>query len=160
MLYHITKLKYLDSILKEGLKINTGNNGITVSHGVKRKNDVINKWKQRNHPCQPIFLTDDYEYIIERMLTPQWIKGNKAVILIVDLEPKDNYSLGWYQDTENGPIPKELRYYDNIEPNRIKVHKMYSLEEIKKENAQPNNMIIPKMVSMAELVDAPNCGLG
>jgi hypothetical protein len=71
---------------------------------------------------QPIFLTNDIEFISKTMLTNDWVKKNNAVVLKVDVElDKINSSEGWYKDTINGIEPKEFRYFSNIEPKQIKV---------------------------------------
>lgn len=111
-LYHITKEKYLTSILTEGLKINSGKTGFC-------KKDAHEIYKS-HYGIQPIFLTNDIEFISKTMLTNDWVKD--AVVLKVDVELNEiNSSEGWYSDTINGIEPKEFRYFSNIEPKQIKV---------------------------------------
>jgi hypothetical protein len=113
-LYHITKEKYLTSILIEGLKINSGKTGFC-------KKDAHKRYKSY-YGMQPIFLTNDIEFISKTMLTNGWVKKNNAVFLKVDLELNEiNSSEGWYSDTINGIEPKEFRYFSNIEPKKIEV---------------------------------------
>lgn len=111
-LYHITKEKYLTSILTEGLKINSGKTGFC-------KKDAHKRYRS-HYGMQPIFLTNDIEFISKTMLTNDWVKD--AVVLKVDVELNEiNSSEGWYSDTINGIEPKEFRYFSNIEPKQIKV---------------------------------------
>jgi|Laugresbdmm110sn_2_1035109.scaffolds.fasta_scaffold115578_1 hypothetical protein len=113
-LYHITKEKYLTSILTEGLKINSGKTGFC-------RKDAHKRYKS-NYGMQPIFLTNDIEFISKTMLTNGWVKTNKAVVLKVNVELNEiNSSEGWYKDGINGVEPKEFRYFSNIEPNNIEI---------------------------------------
>lgn len=66
ILYHITKEKYLPNILIEGLKINSGKIGFC-------KKDVHKTYK-RIYNMQPLFLTNNIEYILKTMLTKKWIR--------------------------------------------------------------------------------------
>lgn len=71
---------------------------------------------------QPIFLTNDVEFISKTMLTNGWVNRHNAVVLKVDVILTDvNSSSGWYSDTVNGIDPKEFRYFSNIEPKQIEV---------------------------------------
>jgi len=111
ILYHITKEKYLPSILTDGLKINSGKTGFCnkSSHSTYKK----------YYGMQPIFLTNDVDFIIKTMLTSGWILKNKAIILEVNIELNDNNSnCGWYDGELN---PKEFRYFFNIESKNIKL---------------------------------------
>ena len=113
-LYHITKEKYLPSILREGLKINSNKTGFCrkYAHQIYKK----------NYGMQPIFLTNDVEFISKTMLTNGWVKTNNAVVLKVNVELNEiNSSEGWYKDGINGIEPKEFRYFSNIAPKYIKV---------------------------------------
>ena len=56
----------------------------------------MKQWK-RLYGCQPIFLTDDVQFIATTMLTPAWIHRNKPVVLEIDvnglaLEPDKFYA--------------------------------------------------------------------
>lgn len=83
ILYHITKEEYLPLILTEGLKINSGKIGFCRSEAHKR---YISKYG-----CQPIFLTDDIEFISKTMLTNDWVNRNKAIVLHIDFEFNEKY---------------------------------------------------------------------
>lgn len=113
-LYHITKEKYLTSILIEGLKINSGKTGFC-------KKDAHKIYKS-NYGVQPIFLTNDIEFISKTMLTNGWVKKNNAVVLKVNVKLNEiNSSEGWFKDDKDGVKPKEFRYFLNIEPKQIEV---------------------------------------
>jgi hypothetical protein len=71
---------------------------------------------------QPIFLTNDIEFISKTMLTNGWVLKNNAIVLKVNVELNEiNSSEGWYKDTLNGIEPKEFRYFSNIDPKYIEV---------------------------------------
>jgi hypothetical protein len=55
-LYHITKIKYLNDILTEGLLTNSNNNGFV-------RKSYLEKYYIK-YGLQPIFLTNDIDYII------------------------------------------------------------------------------------------------
>ena len=113
-LYHITKEKYLTTILMEGLKINSGKTGFCRKDAHKRYKSI--------YGMQPIFLTNDVEFISKTMLTNGWVRKNNAIVLKVDVVLNEiNSSKGWYSDTINGIEPKEFRYFLNIEPSKIQV---------------------------------------
>ena len=113
-LYHVTKEKYLISILTKGLKINSGKTGFC-------KKDAHKRYKSK-YGMQPIFLTNDIEFISKTMLTNGWVKKHNAVVLKVDVELNEiNSSKGYYLNTINGMEPKEFRYFLNIEPKKIEV---------------------------------------
>jgi hypothetical protein len=113
-LYHITKEKYLNSILTEGLKINSGKIGFC-------KKDAHQRYK-KNYGMQPIFLTNDIEFISKTMLTNGWVKNNNAVVLKVNVELNEiNSSAGWFKDNVDGVEPKEFRYFLNIKPQNIEI---------------------------------------
>jgi hypothetical protein len=83
-LYHITKLKYLDSILQNGLLINSKNNGFV-------KKSFINYYHKK-YGMQPIFLTNDIEYIVKTQLTKEFIKDCVILKIIVDdIKIEDEY---------------------------------------------------------------------
>lgn len=113
-LYHITKEKHLISILTDGLKINSGKTGFCGK-------DAHRRYKS-DYGMQPIFLTNDIEFISKTMLTNDWVNRNNAIVLKVNVELNEiNSSEGWYTDTLNEIGPKEFRYFSNIEPKHIEV---------------------------------------
>ena len=105
-LYHITKEKYLNLILTEGLKINSGKTGFC-------KKEEHQRYKSK-YGMQPIFLTNDVEFISKTMLTNGWVIENKAIVLKVNIE-------GWHKDNLNGIEPKEFLYFSSIDPKYIEV---------------------------------------
>ena len=110
------KKKYLESILRNGLKTNSGEIGFCPKSQ--------HKWYKKYYTIQPIFLTNDPDYIIESMLTDKWINKNKAILLEVDVDLTDeNHTCGWFVDSVEDVEPKEIRYMLDIEPNNIKVKK-------------------------------------
>lgn len=113
-LYHITKEKHLPSILIEGLKVNSGKTGFC-------KKEVHKDYKFL-YEMQPIFLTNDIEFISKTMLTDEWIKKNKPIILRVNIELNNtNSSMGLFKDSVDGIELKEFRYFLNISPCNIEV---------------------------------------
>lgn len=114
-LFHITKEKYLPNILLEGLRVNSGKIGFC-------KKEIHKEYKEK-YGYQPIFLTNDINYISKTMLTNKWVNKNKAIVLkITDIHLNEkNSSCGWFVDTINGCLPKEFRYFSNIEPNHIEI---------------------------------------
>jgi hypothetical protein len=113
-LYHITKEKYINSILTEGLKINSGKTGFC-------KKDAHQRYKL-NYGMQPIFLTNDIEFISKTMLTNGWVRRHNPIVLKVNIElNKINSSAGWFKDNIDGIEPKEFRYFLNIKPQNIKI---------------------------------------
>lgn len=122
ILYHITKEKHLENIFIEGLKINSNKIGFCKKY-------VHNEYKKK-YNMQPIFLTDDVEYIIKNMLTDNWIKKNKAVALKINIELNNttylNFGYFLYDKYSHKYIPKEYRFF-NIMPNNIEFFKkLYS----------------------------------
>lgn len=114
ILYHITKEKYLTSILTEGLKINSGKTGFCKKE--------VHKYYKFLYGMQPIFLTNDIEFISKTMLTNDWINKNRPIVLKVDVELNDiNSSTGWFKDSVDGIEPKEFRYFLNISPYDIEI---------------------------------------
>ena len=124
-LYHITKGKYLTSILSEGLKVNSGKIGFC-------KKDAHKRYRS-NYGMQPLFLTNDVEFIMKTMLTNNWVIKNNATLLKVTVILNDvNHSEGWYSATKNVVEPKEFRYFSNIEPKDIEIvdYKYFICERI------------------------------
>jgi len=116
-LYHITKEKYITSILTEGLKINSGKDGFCKSN--------VHKLYKSQYGMQQIFLTNDIEFISKKMLTNCWIKQNNEIVIKIDVHLNEiNSSEGYYLDTINGIEPKKFRYFLNIEPKQIEVVNM------------------------------------
>lgn len=66
-LYHITKRKNLDKILTEGLRINSNKNGFV-------RNSYLKNYHIK-YGLQPIFLTNDFNYIIKTQLTDYFYKS-------------------------------------------------------------------------------------
>lgn len=123
-LYHITKRKYLDNILTEGLLINSNKNGFVRKSYIKNYLD--------KYGLQPIFLTNDVDYIIKTQLTDDFYK--LCVILKVDvsklrLEDEFDYlNEKWYlyYQSKDDMIKNISKYLEksficreNIKPNLI-----------------------------------------
>jgi hypothetical protein len=123
-LYHITKLKYLDGILTNGLLINSNKNGFV------RKSYLDNYYIK--YGLQPIFLTNDVEYIIKTQLTNKFIKD--CCVLKIDVsnlileEEFDYLKNKWYlyYQTKEDMIKNISKYEgksficrENIKPNLI-----------------------------------------
>jgi hypothetical protein len=123
-LYHITKLKYLDNILINGLLINSNKNGFV------RKSYLKNYYNK--YGLQPIFLTNDVDYIIRTQLTDDFIKD--SCVLKIDtttlvLEDEFDYlNNKWnlYYNTKDDMIENISKYVgksficrENIKPNLI-----------------------------------------
>ena len=91
-LYHITKREYLDRILTEGLLINSNKNGFVKKSYLKNYYD--------KYELQPIFLTNDVDYIVKTQLTDDFLKS--CVLLKVevsDLNLEDEFDYlneKWY----------------------------------------------------------------
>lgn len=119
ILYHITKEEHLNDIYFDGLKINSNKIGFC-------RKTVHNDYKKM-YNMQPIFLTDDVEYIIKNMLTDNWIKKNKAVVLKINIELNNTTSLNFgyflYDKYNHKYIPKEYRIFNDILPNNIEFFK-------------------------------------
>jgi len=121
-LYHITKKKYLDKILTEGLLINSNKNGFV-------RKSYLEKYHIK-YGLQPIFLTNDVDYIIKTQLTDDFCKS--CVLLKVNisglkLEDEFDYlNEKWY-----------LYYYSKDDMiNNISKYKGKSF--ISRENIKPN----------------------
>lgn len=123
-MYHITKLRYLDSILTNGLLIDSGKNGFV------NKSYLKNYYRKYN--MQPIFLTNDIDYIIKTQLTKKFLKD--SCVLKIDastliLEDELYYlNSKWYlyYRTEEDMIKNTLEYKnksfickENIKPSLI-----------------------------------------
>lgn len=81
-LYHITKERHLPKIFTEGLKINSKCTGIGLD---------LSEYK-RAFGCQPIFLTNDVDYIINKQCGIKFFKRHKCKILEVVI---DNIIIEW-----------------------------------------------------------------
>lgn len=112
-LYHITKLKHLDSILTGGLLINSKKTGFC-------KRDMHKVYKKR-YGVQPIYLTNNLEYITTEMLTSEWVK--KAIVLKVNVELNENNSL-------KGLCENEFVYLLDVKPDLIEVMEYNLLKPI------------------------------
>jgi hypothetical protein len=123
-LYHITKLKYVDNIIINGLLINSNKNGFV------RKSYLKNYYTK--YGLQPIFLTNDVDYIIKTQLTDDFIKD--SCVLKIDtttliLEDEFDYlNNKWYlhYNTKDDMIKNISKYVgksficrENIKPNLI-----------------------------------------
>lgn len=116
-LYHITKEKYLNSILTEGLKINSKKIGFCKREAHKRYKST--------YGMQPIFLTNDIEFISKSMLTKNWINKNKAIVLKVNIKLNGiNSNSFTFTDVDGSIEPKEFRYFLNVEPHNIELIEM------------------------------------
>lgn len=124
-LYHITKKKYLNSILLNGLKINSNKNGFVSRSYIKTYYIKYN--------MQPIFLTNDYIFIIKTQLTDNFIKS--CALLKVDcsgmnIEDEYNYL------NENWEL-----FYKSKDSMVNDINKNIGKSFICKENIKPNNII-------------------
>jgi hypothetical protein len=123
-LYHITKEKHIASILIDGLKINSHKVGFV------KKSHIANYYKK--YGMQPIFLTNDIDYIIKTQLTDVFIKD--CVILKIDIssliiENEYNYlNNKWnlYYNTKEDMLKSTSKYFGrsficktNIKPELI-----------------------------------------
>jgi len=119
-LYHITKYKFLNSILQKGLLININFTSFVKQNHIEHYYD--------KYSMQPIFLTTDYEYIIKTQLTKSFIKNNKLCLLkifkdIRDLEGEYDYlNITTEKDYQNHK--KSFISKKNIEPKDIKFIKL------------------------------------
>lgn len=106
-MYHITKIKYLDKILTEGLKTHSLKKGIACY----AKDSYYEKYG-----CSPVFLTDNYQVICDTMLTKDWVKD--ACLLEVDINGLK---------VEKGFYDNEFIVKRNIPACRIKLLKQIKL---------------------------------
>ncbi|MFW6225453.1 MAG: hypothetical protein ACOC3V_00675 [bacterium] len=123
-LYHITKLKYLDNILINGLLINSNKNGLV-------KKSYLKKYYTK-YGLQPIFLTNDVNYIIKTQLTDDFIKDscilkiNTSTLMLEDEFDYLNNKWYLYYNTKDDMIENISKYVgksficrENIKPNLI-----------------------------------------
>lgn len=130
-LYHITKRKNLDKILTEGLRINSNKNGFV-------RNSYLKNYHIK-YGLQPIFLTNDFNYIIKTQLTDYFYKS--CVLLKVDvrslkIEDEFNYlNEKWYlyYKSKDEMIKNVSKYLgksficrENIKPNLIYEERRYN----------------------------------
>ena len=104
-LFHITKRKYLQSILKNGLRINSGKTGFCGMRGI-----VMSKKK---YNMQPLFLTDNIDSISELMLSTEWIDENDAIVIEINDENINTTNL------TKGNYDNEFIYYNDIPACKI-----------------------------------------
>lgn len=124
-MFHITKEQYLESILKNGLKVNCKYKGLTKNNKeLKKKYDGV----------IPIFLTNDINYVIDNQIGRRNFELNDYCILEIDIidieiEPEflyllnDNNLYKKYQDLINSIEDVFFKTFickHNIEPNKIK----------------------------------------
>lgn len=112
VLYHITKFKYLDSILLEGLKINSGKIGFCPFACHKQ-------YKKLYKGIQPIFLSDNPKYIISHMLGNKWLKKHKAVLLYIDIDLSNETYSKYYLGSLNGIDASEIIISHDISHEKI-----------------------------------------
>ena len=121
-LYHITKRKYLDNILTEGLLINSNKNGFVRKSYIKNYLD--------KYGLQPIFLTNDVEYIIKTQLTNDFYK--LCVTLKVDVS-------GLRLEDEFDYLNEKWYFYYQSKDDMIKNISKYSGKSfICRESINPN----------------------
>ena len=102
-LYHITKEKYLPFILHQGLIVNSKNNGFVKKYDVK--------YYHLKYGMQPIFLTDNYSYIIKTQLTKKFL--NDCILLKItgnSLIIENEYD---YQKDETNYFHNSMNNYSN-----------------------------------------------
>jgi|688.fasta_scaffold336172_2 hypothetical protein len=121
-LYHITKRKYLDRILTEGLLINSNKNGFV------RKTYLKNY--HIKYGLQPIFLTNDVDYIIKTQLTDDFCKS--CVLL------KVNISSLKLEDEFDYLNEKWFLYYKSKDDMEKNISKCKGKTFISRENIKPN----------------------
>lgn len=110
ILFHMTPRRHLLPILTQGLKPYTGHSSF-VSDVSFYKGD------------QPIFLTDEPDFIISTQLTPDWVIEHRPVLLEVNVygfkvQPKMTTC---YHETRNHSIPHEFVVYEPIPVPRLVV---------------------------------------
>lgn len=123
-LYHITKLKYLEGVLTNGLLINSNKNGFV-------KKSYLGNYHIK-YGLQPIFMTNDVDYIINTQLTKKFIEDCcvlKIDISTLTIEDEFNYlNNKWYlyYNTKEDMIKNISKYKgksficrENINPNLI-----------------------------------------
>jgi len=104
ILYHLTKLSNIPSILIQGLRVNSG----IMGYQGFLDGSWVRKSYHEKYDMQPVFLTKDIKLIIESQLTSNFIKSNKIVCLSVDVD--------------NLPVEAE---YDYIEKRWFLYYKSY-----------------------------------
>ena len=112
-LYHITKAKHLDSILTEGLRPNSGRVGICPRSA--------HQTYRMLYKSQPLFLTDDWRRAARDMLTPEWVRMHRPVILEVDVDGLDISDAGEQVTPTLKAFAHEYRCDEAICPSRISV---------------------------------------
>jgi hypothetical protein len=111
LLYHITKAKYLPSIIDNGLICNSKNNGFVDKKYVRSYYD--------KYLMQPIFLTNDIDFLIKNQLTKNFIKNNDCYVLKINCDNiilEDEYEylkLNWnkYYCDYNAMINNTKKYF-------------------------------------------------
>lgn len=120
---HITKEKNLQSILINGLQINSKQSGFCKK--------FYHKFYKQKYGLQPIFLTLDYKWICVNQLTKQWIDKHKLYLIEVDVEfekiiPIDLKQLKEFIIKENIPVGK-----NNINKENIMVETIYENQSLR-----------------------------
>jgi hypothetical protein len=126
ILYHITEIKNIENILVNGLLINSKNNGFVSRDGIKEY--------YKKYGLQPIFLTNDVDYIIKTQLTESFFK--KCKILSIDVTGLD------LEDEYNYLEEKWNLYYNCNEDMYINILDRKGKSFICKENIKPDRIII------------------
>lgn len=75
-LYHITKIKNIESILVQGLIVNSKRNGFI-------KKEYL-KYYYEKYGCQPIFLTNDVDFVVKTQLTEKFF--SKCCVLKINVD--------------------------------------------------------------------------
>ena len=109
-LYHLTKEKNLNSILQSGLKINTN------KFGFVRKS--YKEYYFKKYDMQPIFLTTDVDYCIEKYLTKKFIKLNRCHFLKIkndnlELEDEVQYLIDRWKDWD-GSLSEATKNFEKF----------------------------------------------
>lgn len=122
-LYHITKIKNIESILIQGLKVNSRRNGFI-------RKDYL-KYYYEKYGCQPIFLTNDVDFVVKTQLTDEFFSKYCVLKINVDgliLENEYEYLLDSNSVFDENLIEFIKDYFgktfitrQNISPERIQI---------------------------------------
>ena len=112
ILYHITPIKNLESILEKGILPDFNKKGI--SH-----------WKDEH---KKVFLTNDIDKIILEQAGINWVKRNNPIILEIELNEKD-FKPHEYHFGGTYTYSKSEFVIDKIEPNKIIKHYLYDFSD-------------------------------
>jgi hypothetical protein len=126
-LYHITPKANLVSIISVGLRSNIGKKGMLSSmDGLEVYHD--------KYDCQPIFLTNDIEYVTNNMLTLEWIHERSPIALKIHTKPYKIFNV--VHNCSIIPIvdTKEFICYEDILPEHIEILKL-DIKTLKKDSS-------------------------